>query len=410
MKKYLCFFLIVFCGVITPNTVFADKRFDFSAVCDDGKTLYFNKINDNNAGNLVEVTFPNIDYDGTYHRNYRGYKEPMGKVVIPSHVEYEGKTYTVAAVGYCAFEECKNLESVVISNTVKVIETFAFENCTSLKSVTLPNSLTTIKSSSFKGCTSLSQLTIPNSVTAIGDDAFSKTGLRSITFPSSVKNYGLRLCSYCEELTTVVLPSNLKVIDIEWFGYCPNLTSVTIPNSVTEIHALAFAECTSLQVKVPNSVTFVATNGDYEFNRIFEGCLNVTYNGKLSGAPWGAIGLNGYVEGDLVYKDSTKKYLVGCRKTAKTVVIPNSVVEIGPKAFSSNYALEYVMIGSSVKTIHDEAFALDRWKGVTLVFTAPNPPTFGHKVFGDNLKGFISDADVMAPKNYKDAILEALAK
>ena len=52
-----------------------------------------------------------------------------GKVVIPSSVTYEGKTYPVAAIGENAFQNCTGLTAVSIPASVWHIQKGAFNNC-----------------------------------------------------------------------------------------------------------------------------------------------------------------------------------------------------------------------------------------------------------------------------------------
>ena len=56
--------------------------------------------------------------------------------------------------------------------SVKSIVEKAFENCADITSVVIPNSVTTIGAAAFRGCTGLASLTIPKSVTSIGLSAF----------------------------------------------------------------------------------------------------------------------------------------------------------------------------------------------------------------------------------------------
>ena len=49
----------------------------------------------------------------------------------------------------------------------------AFEDCKELTSVIIPNSVTEIRNSAFSGCSSLNSIVIPDSVTEIGQYAFS---------------------------------------------------------------------------------------------------------------------------------------------------------------------------------------------------------------------------------------------
>ena len=114
-----------------------------------------------------------------------------GDVVIPETVEYDGVTCRVASIGDQAFNDCSELTSVTIPNSVTSIGYGVFSGCSSLTSVTIPNSVTSIERNTFQYCSSLTSITIGNSVTYIGDYAFyGCSGLTSIDIPNSVKNVG----------------------------------------------------------------------------------------------------------------------------------------------------------------------------------------------------------------------------
>ena len=69
------------------------------------------------------------------------------------------------------FEGNKNIKSVVIPSSVKVICADAFENCAALEKVTLPEGLLYIGFYAFKN-TGLTSVTLPKSLEYLLDDAF----------------------------------------------------------------------------------------------------------------------------------------------------------------------------------------------------------------------------------------------
>lgn len=309
-----------------------------------------------------------------------------------------------------AFGYCRKLTSVTISNTVTTIESFAFNDCSGLVSVYIPNSVTSIGDSVFSFCKNLKNITIPSSVTSIGDYTFQYcSSLTNVTIPDSVTHIGSWAYSDCTSLTNVIIPNSVtelgynvfyncrsltgisvgdnnpnyssyngvlfnkdktvlikyptnssataysipnSVTTIEQYAFenCTGLTSITIPDSVTTIEEYAFSNCTGLiSLTVPNSVTTVKYAA-------FENISNVIYNGTLDTSEWRAKATNGFVDGYLVFKDSTKTELLGCSSQASAVTIPNSVTRIGNNAFAYCSKLTSITIPDSVTTIDYSAF------------------------------------------------------
>ncbi|MEG2081497.1 MAG: leucine-rich repeat domain-containing protein, partial [Oscillospiraceae bacterium] len=91
-----------------------------------------------------------------------------GDVTIPSTID----GYTVTGIGFWTFNGRTSLRSVIIPDSVTIIEGNAFKGCTGLKSVTIGNSVTYIGINAFEGCTSLTSVIIPDSVTSIYWSAF----------------------------------------------------------------------------------------------------------------------------------------------------------------------------------------------------------------------------------------------
>ena len=84
------------------------------------------------------------------------YKESIQNVVVETGVTSVG-----------GFDNCKNLISVSLPNTIETIWPFAFYGC-SFSTITIPNGVTRIGYDAFADCSNLTSIFIPNSVTSIG--------------------------------------------------------------------------------------------------------------------------------------------------------------------------------------------------------------------------------------------------
>lgn len=89
-----------------------------------------------------------------------------GTVIIPRTVTYEGTEYTVTRIAYGAFDNCVNLTTVIIPDTVYEIGSGAFYNCKSLKTVRIEGKVRYIDYYTFYGCDALESLNL-NNVTGI---------------------------------------------------------------------------------------------------------------------------------------------------------------------------------------------------------------------------------------------------
>jgi len=140
-------------------------------VCNDGE--------DESEGDPLTYT---LNDDGTAY-SVTGCDKSVAKVTIPA----THNNLPVTAIGYRALEQCKNLTSVTIPDSVTTIGVFAFWGCSNLSSINIPASVTEINAKAFSDCLSLTSLIIPEGVTTIGSCAFEYCiYIESITIPTSV--------------------------------------------------------------------------------------------------------------------------------------------------------------------------------------------------------------------------------
>ena len=155
---------------------------------------------------------------------------------------------------------------------------------------------------------------------------YSKDWKRLLWAPSGLKGeYSIR--------------KGVKVIENSAFCWCESLTNINIPDSVTNIGDGAFAWCKSLtKITIPSSV--VNMNGN----------LFLGWNGDLHNESKAFI----YEHQVLFNKDKTT--LIAYRSKEKNYIIPNSVTNIGIRAFWGCESLTKINIPDSVTNIGDSAF------------------------------------------------------
>ena len=93
-----------------------------------------------------------ILYIGSVLYEYRGDMPQGTNVVIKNGIK------TIAYNAF-AFSDCTGLTSVIIPNSVTIIDEGAFQDCTGLTSVIIGNSVTNIEYTAFAGCSSLESVT-----------------------------------------------------------------------------------------------------------------------------------------------------------------------------------------------------------------------------------------------------------
>ena len=102
----------------------------------------------------------------------------LQSVFIPKSVTY---------VGFGAFANCRSLHSAKFEGNCE-IEASTFYYCKNLEEIILPETLEEIRAYTFAGCEKLQTIFIPNMVTYIGNSAFYKCMLlNNIIIPEIVE-------------------------------------------------------------------------------------------------------------------------------------------------------------------------------------------------------------------------------
>ncbi len=220
-------------------TVSVARAFDFSQVAPSGQTLYYDIV-----GTVVKVVNPDWDY----------YEKPVGSMVMPQSVTWEGTEYTVTTVGASAFEECSGLTRVVVPEGVTSIEGFAFYRCSSLDTIELPSTLTVILSQAFSytGYASNPDNRDAQGVLYIGSYVIAGSNVAEVTIADGTLGIGGMAFYYNHVVEKVTMPTSLRFIAGQAFSDCAALDTVRCLGATPpDVLANTFMQTPAFTLAVP---------------------------------------------------------------------------------------------------------------------------------------------------------------
>ena len=272
-------------------------------------------------------------------------------------------------IGSYAFENCSELESVSLPNTLSSMGEAAFRK-TALKELTIPGSLKTIPIYAFSGCAELEKLVIESGVeviasgnTSYNTGAFQNcTKLRSVEIRgNTLEQIGARTFCGCTKLNSINIPSSVETISAYAFYNCTSLTSIVLPG-VETIGNYAFENCSELEsVSLPNTLSSM---GEAAFRKT--ALKELTIPGSLKTIPIYAFSGCAELEklviesGVEVIASGNTSYNTGafqnCTALKEVTIKGDTLESIGVKTFSGCTDLRNVYLPASVETIGSNAF------------------------------------------------------
>ena len=247
-------------------------------------------------------------------------------IYLPDDIEVDGELMPVLKIGKGIFENNDAINSVTLSDSVRVIGERAFYDADNLVCIVTNEKLAELKSSAFGSCDNFNSVILYENVAKIGEDAFAD---------------------------------------------CPKLVIYGIDQSRAQAYArengiefVLIGASTEPEIHVIGGVTYYVTDGR---------AIAVSYDGSVSNVVIPAT-VNGYPVTEIrekAFQSSTAVRTVKMSNTVKSigvyafsgctnlysVTLSDSLVDIGNYAFQNCTSLSGIIIGANVKTIGNNVFA-----------------------------------------------------
>ena len=247
-----------------------------------------------------------------FHKRHDGYlmkyeaDPPVKDVVVRKQIK---------GIDQGCFFNNKNIVSIELPETVKVIRFDAFKNCSSLETVSGLVGVTEIGSWAFMNCKKLNRFDIPESCVIDG------TAFKGCLKWYDDKGFLIinnKLCHYRGRVSEVVIPDTVSVIGEGAFEENLMLKSVTFPEGLIKICHDAFRGCKNLlQFNIPSNLECIG-------NYAFAGCDNLNMKivlpEKIKTASFEKSGIKEIVFTNQIVNDLSHSYVRGCKQLERVTV------------------------------------------------------------------------------------------
>lgn len=256
-----------------------------------------------------------------------------------------------------------------------------FDNCDQLEEVILPEGLTTIEGSAFWGCTSLKEISLPESLQTIGVSAFASSGL--ISFDTKrVTNLDYHALDGCKDLEEITFNNSVNASDISRLmlepSRLPSLKRIIFPYGFD-----LYGTCSQGY----SDHQFIYTNFHYALEDYDN--IEYLYTGDYL-ACYVFIYYNGGQEGRYSgYREDNIRELVEKETTIQTLEIGGTCTEV-PFMFQK---IKKLVLGSNIAEFDTDNLQIDELKSIACYAATP-PALYNY----DNIPATVyTDATVYVP-------------
>lgn len=331
--------------------------------------------------------------------------------------EFAGSSYeeiiisdSVTSIGNEAFKACKNLKKLSLSKNLKLLGNAAFSQCSHLASVEIPESLTYLPRLCFAECTKLKKIKLNDNMTYFDHYALFKCqNLETFKLPTSLSYLGIKALAKCNMIKSITIPASLENIEYAALSEMRTLEKIQVQDENPKYRSFdgkslidikdnvfiqyaigndgseytiynfpvyyddvqsferfyhiadyAFAGAHNLkQLNITGSVESIGANTFKNMNCTNLKILMDAYSdniiftiGSLNDHPHVPF-TNIEIEEGIT---SLSSNLFELFKEAKTIKLPNTLVQIGSNVFSKSKNLKELYLAKSIKSIDPETF------------------------------------------------------
>ena len=233
------------------------------------------------------------------------------------------------------FSHCEKITEIEFSKSVKHIGAIAFGDCNGLKSVVIPESIESVDNQIFWNCKGIEHAEIYAKLTDLRSMFYGCSNLKELYYPDTIENIGYM--DWCG-LENIKIGDSIKSIGS--FNECSNLKSLYIgkQTKIENVNA-AFEGCKNL--------VDITVSEENPYYKAVDNCLYTKDEKTLIVA-----GKN--IKGTVRIKEGVERIRGGCFSYCKQIdkiIIPDSVVDIGPQAFSDCVNLKDITAGNNISEI-----------------------------------------------------------
>lgn len=248
---------------------------------------------------------------------------------------------------------------VVVPNGIEELESSSFWDNQFIEEVILPDSLTNMGGDTFYNCKNLKKINIPKNVNLMGNNPFAGCPLVEVKNESPFFIYEngalytrdketMIYCSIKGEEDTFIIPNTVKVICKHTFFLCNRFTKIVLPESLEKMENNPFSGCSKLELENHSKAYFIKDDVIYNgFKTAVIGALNKIVSERL-------VLLEGI-------KTINRNSFWNC-KGIKTIVLPESLVDIGYNPFVGCSNIHFETHSPRFKVLDDVLYNFDESK------------------------------------------------